>query len=161
MSMASMGRAAPILLALAAPAFAQDQAADLQAFPPAEKGMSRHVITLPEAPDEYVLKVEILPGKVMEVDCNRVMISARTTKKTVDGWGYDYLVVDNISQPATTMMACPDGTKKQSFVAINLGTEGMQRYNSKLPLVVYAPSDIAVKYRIWRADAELGDARVE
>ena len=161
MSIAPLAVTTAVLLAFAPAAFAQSAASELKAFPPAETGMQRHVIILPEEANEDALQVEILPGKMLEVDCNRVMISAEATTKTAEGWGYDYLVIDNVSQPASTMMACPDGTKEERFVTINLGAESMRRYNSKLPLVVYAPEDIAVKYRVWRADEELSDAAVE
>lgn len=157
----ALGITATALLALTTPAIAQTDADDLKAFPPAESGMSRHVIMLPEQSDESEFLVEILPGKMLDVDCNRVMISARVTTETVEGWGYSYLVVDNVSQPATTMMACPDDAKENRFVAINLGADALQRYNSKLPLVVYTPEELAVKYRVWRADAEISDAKVE
>lgn len=41
-----------------------------------------------------------------------------------------------------------------------LGDAGMLRYNSKLPIVVYTPANIDVKYRIWRADETIGTAVV-
>ncbi len=153
--------AATAVLALTTSAFAQGNEGDLKPFPEADAGMKRHVISVPEEANEDDLRVEILPGKVLEVDCNRVMISAQVERKTVEGWGYDYLVLDKVSPPASTMMACPDDSKVERFVTIRIGAESMQRYNSKLPLVVYAPEDITVKYRIWRAEAELRDATVE
>ena len=57
-------------------------------------------------------------------------------------------------------MACPDGKKEQQFVMAGLGDAGMLRYNSKLPIVVYTPANIDVKYRIWRADETIGTAVV-
>ncbi|MBN0888764.1 hypothetical protein JTM01_38630, partial [Pseudomonas aeruginosa] len=38
--------------------------------------------------------------------------------------------------------------------------DAMLRYNSKLPIVVYTPSNVDVKYRIWRADETIGNAVV-
>ena len=49
------------------------------------------------------------------------------------------------------MMACPT-TPRPSTIAANLGDAAMQRYNSRLPIVVYAPKDAEVKYRIWKAE---------
>ncbi|AGT08367.1 serine protease inhibitor ecotin [Paracoccus aminophilus] len=161
MSIAPIGIAAASLLALSAPAFAQSAATDLKAFPAAEAGMVRHVITLPAKQNEEDLRVEILPGKMLEVDCNRVMIAAKAETKTVDGWGYDYLTIGKVSPPATTLMACPDNAKTERFVTANIGAESLRRYNSKLPLVIYAPEDLVVKYRIWRADSELSEATSE
>jgi ecotin len=28
------------------------------------------------------------------------------------------------------------------------------RYNSRLPLVIFAPTDVEVRYRVWRAGPE-------
>lgn len=161
MPIAAARTAALALLILSSQAVAQDAAAELKAFPPAEAGMTRHVILLSEEANEDDLRVELLPGQRLKVDCNRVMISARATTKTVEGWGYDFVVLDNVSPPATTMMACPEGSKEERFVTFNLGAEAIRRYNSRLPLVVYAPDDVAVKYRIWRADQDLRDAMAD
>jgi len=49
------------------------------------------------------------------------------------------------------MMACPDGSKHSAFVAADLGANALQRYNSRLPIVVYVPKGTEVKYRIWQA----------
>ncbi|WP_195767734.1 ecotin, partial [Klebsiella pneumoniae] len=76
------------------------------------------------------------------------------------GWGYDYYVFEKLSGPVSTMMACPDGKKEKKFVTAGLGDDGMLRYNSKLPIVVYTPSNVDVKYRIWRADETIGNAVV-
>ena len=48
--------------------------------------------------------------------------------------------------------------KEKQFVMAGLGDAGMLRYNSKLPIVVYTPANIDVKYRIWRADETIGVA---
>ena len=32
---------------------------------------------------------------------------------------------------------------------------GLLRYNSKLPLVVYVPEGVEVKYRLWSTEPEL------
>lgn len=56
------------------------------------------------------------------------------------------------------MMACPDGKKEQKFVTAYLGDAGMVRYNSKLPIVVYTPANVEVKYRIWKAEDKVQDA---
>lgn len=127
-------------------------------YPAADKGMTRQVITLPPQTNEENFKVELVIGQNMMVDCNRVLISGEIERGTIDGWGFDYLVLGKIGQPATTMMACPDNKKHEAFVPVNLGQEGIQRYNSKLPIVVYVPEGITVKYRFWRADDELQTA---
>ncbi|MGE4798891.1 serine protease inhibitor ecotin [Yersinia hibernica] len=130
-------------------------------YPQAEKGMSRQVIFLEPQEDENRFKVELLIGKTINVDCNRHMLSGNLETRTLSGWGFDYLVMDKISEPASTMMACPDNTRHPQFIAANLGDAAMQRYNSRLPIVVYVPQGVDVKYRIWEAGKEIRSAQVK
>ncbi|VFS37943.1 ecotin [Salmonella enterica subsp. enterica serovar Typhimurium] len=108
--------------------------------------------------DESTLKVELLIGQTLNVDCNQHRLGGTLETKTLEGWGYDYYVFDNVTSPVSTMMACPEGKKEQKFVTAWLGEDGMLRYNSKLPIVVYTPANVDVKYRIWKADANVQNA---
>lgn len=132
----------------------------LTPFPQAEKGMKRQVIQLPEQKDEAQYKVELLIGKTLEVDCNQHRLGGELSQKTLEGWGYDYYRFDNVTSPVSTMMACPDGKKTEKFVTAYLGDHSLLRYNSKLPIVVYTPENIEVKYRLWKADEKIDDAQV-
>lgn len=136
------------------PAFASAQAADgdLKAFPPAQAGQSRHVIRLPAHKDESAVKVELIVGKTMMVDCNKHMFGGNIEERTAQGWGYEYYVLDRLGDAASTLMGCSDRTKRSAFVRSS--NEKLVRYNSRLPLVVYAPSDVEVRYRIWRAESQ-------
>jgi ecotin len=127
-------------------------------YPQAEKGMTRQVITLPEQKDESGYKVELLIGQTLEVDCNQHRLGGKLESKTLKGWGYSYYVFDKVTSPVSTMMACPDGKKTQKFVTAYLGDDAMVRYNSKLPIVVYTPENIDVKYRIWKAEDNVQNA---
>lgn len=127
-------------------------------YPKAEKGMKRQVIQLTPQEDESTLKVELLIGQTPEVDCNHHRLGGELASKTLEGWGYDYYVFDKVTSPVSTMMACPDGKKEQKFVTAYLGDAGMVRYNSKLPIVVYTPANVEVKYRIWKAEDKVQDA---
>jgi ecotin len=132
---------------------------DLKPYPQAEPGYRRVIIRLPvvDAPDDR--KVELIFGRMIEVDCNRHFLSAQLERKVAQGWGYDYFILSNVGNPASTMMACPpDEPKKNTFVRLGLGQDdaqnGWQRYNPKLPIVVYVPEGIEVRYRIWKADKQ-------
>lgn len=129
-------------------------------YPHAEKGMKRQVIQLPAQKDESAFKVELLIGQTLEVDCNRHRLGAELESKTLEGWGYDYYVVEKVTGPMSTMMACPDQKKTKQFVTASLGDDGMLRYNSKLPIVVYTPDNVEVKYRVWEAKEEILNAAV-
>ncbi|WP_145559519.1 serine protease inhibitor ecotin [Yersinia mollaretii] len=130
-------------------------------YPAAEAGMTRQVIYLEPQKDESNFKVELLIGKTLEVDCNHHMLGGNLETRTLSGWGFDYLVMEKISGPASTMMACPDNSRHPQFVVANLGDAAMQRYNSRLPIVVYVPQGVDVKYRIWQAGEEVRSAQVK
>ena len=129
-------------------------------YPQAEKGMKRQVIQLPAQQNEANFKVELLIGQTLEVDCNQHRLGGQLESKTLEGWGYDYYVFDKVSSPVSTMMACPDGKKEKKFVTAYLGDNSLLRYNSKLPIVVYTPENVEVKYRVWKADENIGQAVV-
>ncbi|EWG74155.1 MULTISPECIES: serine protease inhibitor ecotin [unclassified Enterobacter] len=129
-------------------------------YPKADKGMKRQVIQLPAQQDEANFKVELLIGKTLEVDCNQHRLGGQLESKTLEGWGYDYYVFDKVTSPVSTMMACPDGKKEKKFVTAYLGDNSLLRYNSKLPIVVYTPENVEVKYRVWKAEETVGQAVV-
>jgi ecotin len=147
-----------LLAATCTSAFASNDI--LAPFPQAEKGMKRQVIQLPEQKDEAQYKVELLIGQKLEVDCNQHRLGGELTSKTLEGWGYDYYLFDKVTSPVSTMMACPDGKKTEKFVTAYLGDHSLLRYNSKLPIVVYTPENIDVKYRLWKADEAVENAQV-
>ncbi|CNI23108.1 serine protease inhibitor ecotin [Yersinia pekkanenii] len=156
-----MAASASTMAATPQPLNQQQPLEKIAPYPAAEKGMSRQVIFLEPQKDETRFKVELLIGKTLEVDCNRHMLSGNLETRTLSGWGFDYLVMDKISQPASTMMACSDNTRRPQFIAANLGDAAMQRYNSRLPIVVYVPQGVDVKYRIWQAGKEVRSAQVK
>lgn len=141
------------IVAGSGPAMAQRTALDeLKAFPSAPSGQVRKVILLPQKTDENALRVGVIIGRTMMVDCNRTIFGSQLETRTVEGWGYDYHVVTNVGEPASTRMACPTNKRTQQFVRSS--DEPLLRYNSRLPLVIFAPSDVEIRYRIWRAGAE-------
>ena len=136
-------------------------AEDLKPYAPADPGFTRMVFRVPAADNEANRMVEIIVGKAIAVDCNHHWFMGTLDKHTVRGWGYPYFKIDKVSGPATTLKACPEGQeKKEAFVQVQ-GEGFKQRYNSKLPVVVYIPEDFEVRYRVWQAAAEVQNATPE
>ena len=90
------------------------------------------------------------------VDCNKHFISGKINDSIVDGWGYSYYTIESNGLIASTQMGCPDLTKTKKFISME---SKMIRYNSKLPIVIYLPEGMEVKYRIWNADRHFRFAR--
>ncbi|AGZ35450.1 ecotin [Pseudomonas sp. SWI6] len=148
-----------LTLAMAAPAMAA-KLEDVAPYPKAEKGFTRQVIHLPAQADESAHTLEILAGKTLQVDCNRQRLAGSLEEKTLQGWGYSYYRLEKVGGPVSTLMACPDGKKTEAFVPV-VGEGFMVRYNSKLPVVVYVPEGVEVRYRVWSASQDVQKAKVE
>ncbi len=133
---------------------------DVAPYPEAEKGFTRQVIHLPAQTDESAYKLEVLAGKTLKVDCNRQRLGGSLEEHTLQGWGYPYYRLEKVSGPASTLMACPDGKKTDAFVPV-IGDGFLLRYNSKLPVVVYVPEGVEVRYRVWSAADDVQKATVE
>jgi ecotin len=140
-----------IFLALGGSAAAGEHP-ELKAFPPAEDGMERFVIVLPhkERGEEDGFKVEIIAGQEMLTDgVNLVRLGNAIEPRNLEGWGYTYYEVTGSSETISTLMAPPEGAPKvKAFVT---AAPLHVRYNSRLPIVVYAPRGYEVRYRIWSA----------
>ena len=125
---------------------------ELKAFPPAADHRERFVIVLPhkERGEEDNFKVELIPGKTMLTDgVNQVRHGTSIEPKPLEGWGYTYYEVTGQDVTMSTLMAAPEGAPQvERFVP---GTPLLIRYNSRLPIVVYAPEGIEVHYRVWSA----------
>jgi ecotin len=131
---------------------------DLKPYPAAEKGYERMVFRVPAVADEASRKIEIIVGKTLSVDCNRTSFGGDLERRVAKGWGYPYFVIEKIGGPMSTRMACPPGEEQRdSFVAVQ-GDGFLQRYNSKLPVVVYVPEGFEVRYRTWSAQDHIGHA---
>ncbi|MGF6149248.1 serine protease inhibitor ecotin [Pseudomonas fluorescens] len=133
---------------------------DVAPYPKAESGFTRQVIHLAPQTREDNYQVEILAGKTLTVDCNHQRLGGTLEEKNLEGWGYPFYRLEKVSGPMSTQMACPDGKRKQDFVPV-VGEGFRLRYNSKLPIVVYVPKDVEVRYRIWSASDKVDKARQE
>ncbi len=144
----------PVLaLAAAPPGAAADP--NLKAFPPAEAGMTRFVINLTAQPDEAAFKVELVVGQMVKTDAaNRYFFGGTLETETIQGWGFDRYILRRLGPMAGTLMAVdPNAPKLDRFITLG-GEPQLLRYNSRLPLVVYVPAGVEVRYRVWKADPD-------
>jgi ecotin len=133
----------------------KSSADNMRAFPPAEPGMTRHVIRLAEQKDEADFKVELIVGKTVRTDAaNRYFFAGALETENIPGWGFPRYVLRKLGPMAGTLMAV-DSNAPQVDRFVALGSETVLHYNSRLPVVVYVPTDVEVRYRIWRAEKTL------
>lgn len=142
-----------LFIALLIAASAANAADNMKAFPPADQGMARYVIPLPAQPNEDSLKVELMLGKTVKVDAqNHYFFGGKLETETIQGWGFDRYILRQLGPMAGTLMAVdPNAPKIERFITIG-GEPNLLRYNSRLPIVVYVPAGVEVRYRLWRAD---------
>lgn len=117
-------------------------------YPKAEQGMVKHTIVLSQKEDENNYMIKLKFGREEEVDCNQhFLIDGKIEEKILDGYGYNYYVFNGSDKMASTLMACAVQTKTKKDVFYN--SEEIIRYNSKLPIVVYAPKGVFVNYSVY------------
>ena len=142
----------PILFALlgCAPLMADD---GLNAFPRAEEGLVRHVLRLPEHADESLFMVQLILGKTVRTDAgNRYFFAGKLREEAIPGWGYTRYVLPELGPMAGTLMAAdPAAPTVERFITLS-GEPYLIRYNSRQPVVLYAPEGVEVRWRVWRAD---------
>jgi ecotin len=137
---------------------------DLKPYPAPAAAENRWVIQLPGvlppnpdpslSPSPADWRVELIVGRDMEVDCNRQFFKGRIASQTIQGWGYKVYRVSDVGPVASTRMACPPGAPKtRAFVPMG-GKPFVVPYNASLPIVVYAPKDLEVRWRLWKAARE-------
>ncbi|MFC1664948.1 ecotin family protein [Pseudomonadota bacterium] len=131
---------------------------ELKAFPVAKEGMQRFVIVLPHKArgEDDSFKVELIPGKVMLTDgVNLIRLGIAIEPRPLQGWGYTYYQVNGRDIAMSTLMAAPEGQQVRKFVS---GASIQIRYNSRLPIVIYAPRGYDIQYRIWHASEKIMEA---
>ena len=62
---------------------------DLKPYAPADEGYQRMVFRVPALDNEADSMVEVMVGKIMEVDCNRIIMGGKLLHNTVKGFKLD------------------------------------------------------------------------
>ena len=160
----------PLATALlpAAPAAAVPRL-DLSAYPAPVAGERRWVVQLPgvlpptsdpslsASPEDW--RVELIAGRNLEVDCNRVFFNGRLRSLPVAGSDRRVVRISEVTPVASTRMACPPGeAKRRAFVPMG-GKPFVVPYNASRPIVIYAPADLEVRWRLWKAERRQWPAR--
>lgn len=130
--------------------YTQDEQAMLYEYPRLN-GYHPNVIKVDKREAEDRFKVQIVPGKQMEIDCNKHGLEGKYERKMLEN-GETYFVFLSKGNVYSTQMGCPDNSRRLSFVP---GPTIFTAYNSARPFVVYTPNGIDLKYRIWEADKEI------
>jgi ecotin len=137
-----------LVLSLGISAFAENKPID--AFPREINGKERHVIYVPEVQKTNGLLVDLNFSIVLkDSDCNYKSLLGQIEEKNLEGWGYTYFEVMSDGNYTSTRMFCGDETTKEE--AIYAYPPKYIDYNPRMPIVVYAPKNIFVNYRIFEA----------
>ncbi|MFM7313596.1 MAG: ecotin family protein [Cyanobium sp.] len=150
------------LLLLGATAAGAVPRLDLAPYPKPASGERRWVIQLPGvlpptgderiSPNPADWRVELIVGREMLVDCNGPRLVGRIRSETLPGWGYRIYRVSQVAPGPTTRMACPpERGPRQAFVPMG-SKPFVVPYNVSLPIVLYAPKDLQVRWRLWKAE---------
>jgi ecotin len=99
--------------------------------------------------------VELIVGKTVLVDeKNQYFFGGKIQEETIMGWGFPRYIVNEIGPMAGTRMAIdPNAPKVNRFITLG-GEPYLIRYNSRLPIVMYTPEGVEVRYRIWKVGSE-------
>lgn len=106
-------------------------------------------LTQKHASPDNPVKIEIVPGKTMEVDCNHHSLMGEFTEKTLSD-GNSHYVFESNGQAVSTLMACPDDSKHKEFVR---GKSIFIDNNNAIPPVVFTSEGIEIKQRNWEPTA--------
>ena len=115
---------------------------------PHPKGYQKHIISLPEKPDESQFIVEIVPGITMEVDeCNDYGLQGEFVEDMSAKTNTVNYIFKSDGEVVQTLLGCATDSMHTEFVR---GVPILQDYNSSQSTVVYIPKDIELKHNVWK-----------
>ncbi|TCM67058.1 serine protease inhibitor ecotin [Acinetobacter calcoaceticus] len=125
---------------------------DVAPYPAAGENENRNVIWLDKVENEDNYKVEIIASKQGLRDCNRASYHTDLNRKYLVGWGNDYFVVGKTDLLMSNAMGCVDPKYLADLPVYFTKSEAVQSYNSQLPIVIYAPKDVRINFKIWKVE---------
>jgi ecotin len=144
---------------------------DLKPYPAAATGERRWVIQLPgvlrPSPDPALSpspadwRVELIVGREMVLDCNLHRLGGRLAAESLPGWGFTIYRVKDPGPVRSTRKACPPGEAKRPGFVVLGARPFVVPYNASLPIVVYAPADLQVRWRLWKAERRQQEAQLQ
>jgi len=152
-----------VALGLAVPvALHAEPLPDLSRYPAPALGERRWLVEVPatpppsrdpalsSSPEDW--RVQLIPGRTIEVDCNRFSFGGRLRSQAVPGSDLRIVRISEVTPVASTRMACPQGEpKRKAFVPMG-GKPFVVPYNPRQPIVIVAPFDLELRWRLWRAE---------
>lgn len=130
--------------------------ASIKAYPAPKSGYVKNVIVLPKRTNEEQYKVELYAGVIQEVDCNSYSMMGVIEEKVLDGYGYTYYNVKTEEKLMGTMRGCLDGIKTTKFISTQ---PTIIRYNSNIPIVIYSPENVQIRYKVYSTNNQWEFAR--
>ena len=142
---------------------------DLKSYPAPVAGERRWVVQLPGIlppprdpalsahPEDW--RVELIVGRSLEVDCNQYRFSGRLRSQPVAGTDLRIVRVSDVTPVASTRMACPPGEPRRTAFVPMGNKPFVVPYNASRPIVLYAPKDLELRWRLWKAERQQWPAR--
>ena len=141
---------------------------NLSGYPAPPTGMSRWVIQLPGvlspaeaprlSPNPADWRVELIVGQELSLDCNIVRLDGSLQRVPLPALRTALYRVTGFTGLASTRKACPPHqVKRRSFVPL-AGPPTVIRYDASRAIVVDAPADLQVRWRLWKAERRQGQA---
>ena len=129
---------------------------DITMFPSPEKGFKQIPIWLPVKEKEENFKVEVFVGADQIVDCNQYFMIGKLISKELPGWGYSFYHAETKSELAGTRMGCFEKRKQKKFIHLQ---PLLIEYNSRIPLVIYIPNNLKLKYKIFQSNGKFVEVK--
>jgi ecotin len=135
---------------------------DLTPYPGPAAGETRWVIQLPgvltpstdprfsTSPSDW--RVQLIAGREVEADCNQQAFAGRIRAEKLQAPGLSVYRVSDVGPMATTLMACPPGAPKRRLFVPMGSKPFVVPYEVSRPIVIYAPKDLQVRWRLWKAE---------